>query len=264
MRLATSANFLLLMCLGSYSLHSQAISNIEKERTAKSAEGWNGNVRFKFSGKDGNNEETEWGIGSHISWNNKQFKWLNWYSRDYERNNGYRSDDKTFLHTRLIHNHQQTIASEYFLQYEQAPFAGLKRRLLQGVGMRWHSWHRANNEDKQSSGDSFQGLGVFNEQVREVDLGSTQVEQRYRGNLYSHWLYQHSGERAISTSATLYIQPDLANIDDVKALLQAQVSIPISDQLHLQWKWQSNWDSRPPSGISKEVHETKMQLKYAF
>lgn len=243
---------------------SNAITNIEKERTAKSEEGWNGNVRLKFNGKDGNNEETEWGIGSHIRWNNSQLKWLNWYSRDYERNNGKRSNDETFLHTRLIHNHKRVLASEYFLQYEQSPFAGLKRRLLQGIGLRWHSWSKPKTESKASSGDSFQGIGIFNEQVREVDLGATQVEQRYRGNFYSHWLYQHSGDKAISASATLYIQPDLADFDDMKAMLQAQVSVPISEKLHLQWKWQSNWDTSPPSGVSKEVHETRMQLKYSF
>lgn len=264
MKFAYSAHLLLLLFLTTVPFQSHAITNIEKERTSKAEEGWNGNVRFKFSGKDGNNEETDWGIGSHIRWNNTEFKWLNWYSRDYQRNNGYRSDDETFLHSRLIHNHQQTLASEYFLQYQQAPFSGVKRRLLQGVGLRWNSWDKKNTGTKQSSGEGFQGIGLFNEQVREVDLGSTQTEQLYRANFYSHWLYQHSGERAISTSATLYIQPDLADSDDIKALLQAQISIPINEQLHLQWKWQSNWDSRPPSGVSKEVHETKMQLKYAF
>jgi putative salt-induced outer membrane protein YdiY len=251
----------ILMLLPSF---SYAITNIEKERTSKAEAGWNGNLRFKFSGKDGNNEQTEWGIGSHIRWSNSAYKWLNWYSRDYERNNGYRTDDETFLHTRLIQNHQQTIATEYFIQYEQAPFAGLKRRLLLGTGIRWHNWSKINTGNQQSSGDSFQGLGIFNEQIREVDLGSTQIEQRYRGNVYSHWLYQAAGERAISTSATLYLQPDLADSDDVKVLLQAQLTLPITEQLHLQWKWQSNWDSRPPSGVSKEVHETKMQLKYSF
>ncbi len=248
----------------SISLSSQAITNIEKERTSKADQGWNGHIRLKFSGKDGNNEETEWGLGGHIRWSNEALQWLNWYSRDYERNNGYRSDDDTFLHSRLIHNHQAIIASEYFIQYEQDPFAGLKRRLLQGAGIRFHSWHKAKNSTHQSSGDSFQGIGIFNEQVREVDLGSTQVEQRYRANFYSHWLFQGSGDTAISSSATLYIQPDLADSEDIKALLQAQLSVPLTNQLHLQWKWQSNWDSRPPSGVSKEVHETKMQFKYSF
>mgnify|MGYP005988196269 CR=1 FL=1 len=264
MRLTTPSHILLLISLGLLPLTSQAISNIEKERTAQDEAGWNGHVRFSFSGKAGNNEEAELGLGSHIRWSNPQFKWLNWFNRDYERNNGYRTDDETFFHTRLIHKHQQTIAQEYFLQYEQAPFAGVKYRALQGIGLRWHSWHKANNGDKQSSGDSYQGLGVFNEQVRELDLGRIRADQLYRANLYSHWLYQFSGERAISTSATLYLQPNLADTDDVKALLQAQISLPISEQLHLQWKWQSNWDSRPPSEISKEVHETQVYLKYAF
>ncbi len=247
-----------------FPIFSHAITNIEKERTQKIEAGWNGHVHFKFSGKDGNNEETDWGIGSHIRWNNQDYKWLNWYSRDYERNNGYRTDDQTFLHTRLIQNHQQTLAAEYFLQYQQSPFAGLKRRLLIGSGLRWHNLHIANTDGNSLSADGFQGIGVFQEQVREVDLGTTQVEQRYRANLYSHWLYQAAGERAISTSATLYLQPDINNSDDVKALFQAQLTLPISEQLHLQWKWQSNWDSRPPSGVSREVHETKMQLKYSF
>lgn len=264
MQPAVIFKLLLSFCIFSFPLSNHAITNIEKERTSKNDQGIKGHVKLKFSGKDGNNEETEWGLGGHLRWSHATFQWLNWYSRDYERNNGYRSDDETFLHSRVIHNHRSTIASEYFIQYEQDPFAGLKRRLLQGIGLRFHSWHKANNSNQESSGDSFQGLGIFNEQVREVDLGSTQVEQRYRANFYSHWLYQGRGERAISSSATVYIQPDLAEREDVKALLQAQLTVPITDQLHLQWKWQSNWDSRPPSGVSKEVHETKMQFKYSF
>ena len=164
----------------------------------------------------------------------------------------------------MIHNHRKVIASEYFLQYEQDPFSGLKRRFLQGAGLRWHSWHKPNIDNKQSSGDSFQGLGVFNEQVREVDLGRTETDQLYRANIYSHWLYQNSGERPLSTSITLYVQPNLADTDDIKALLQGQVSLPINKKLHFQWKWQSNWDSRPPSDKAKRVHETVMELKYIF
>jgi putative salt-induced outer membrane protein YdiY len=264
MRRHSLVNILLITSMSFLSCQSFAITNIEKERTAKSEDGWNGHVRLKFNGKSGNNEETELGVGSHIRWNNQPLKWLNWYSRDYQRNNGALSNDETFFHTRLIHNHQQVISTEYFLQYEEAPFSGIKRRALQGMGMRWRNWFKPQNELKQSSGESYQGIGIFNEQVREVDLGETQVEQRFRANLYSHWLYQHSGERAFSTSVTLYVQPDLAAFNDVKALLQAQASIPLSEQLHFQWKLQSNWDSRPPSEVSKEVHETTMQLKYSF
>jgi putative salt-induced outer membrane protein YdiY len=264
MRKHSLVNIFLISSISFFSCQSLAITNIEKERTAKSEEGWNGHVRLKFNGKSGNNDETDLGIGSHIRWNNETIKWLNWYSRDYQRNNGITSNDQTFFHTRVIHNHQQVIATEYFLQYEQAPFSGIKRRALEGLGIRFRSWFKPQTDQKLSSGESYQGIGVFNEQVREVDLGSTQVEQRFRGNLYSHWLYQHSGERAASTSVTVYIQPDLANVHDVKALLQAQVSLPINEQLHLQWKLQSNWDSLPPSGVTREVHETNVQLKYSF
>jgi hypothetical protein len=87
-------------------------------------------VRLKFNGKSGNNEKTELGIGSHILWNNQPLKWLTWYSRDCQRNNDALSNGETFFHTRLIHNHQQVISTEYFLQYEETPFSGIKRRAL--------------------------------------------------------------------------------------------------------------------------------------
>lgn len=264
MRHHTLINVCLIASLGLMSSQTFAITNIEKERTAQSEDGWNGHIHLKLNGKSGNNDEAELGIGSHARWNNQTLKWLNWYSRDYERNNGVLSNDETFFHTRLIHNHQKIIATEYFLQYEQAPFDGIKRRALEGIGLRWRNWFKPQGDTHQSSGESYQGLGIFNEQVREVDAGRTQTEQLVRANLYSHWLYQNAGENAVSTSATLYIQPDLADTDDVKALLQAQVSVPISDKLHLQWKLQSNWDSRPPSEAAKETHETTMQLKYKF
>ena len=264
MRRHTLVNFLFAASLVGITTQSFAITNIEKERTAQSEDGWNGHIRLKLDGKKGNNEEAELGLGSHIRWNNQKFKWLNWYSRDYERNNGILTNDETFFHSRLIQNHKQVIATEYFIQYEEVPFSGLKRRALQGIGLRWRNWYKPQTDQKHSSGESYQGLGIFNEQVREVDLGHTQVEQNYRANLYSHWLYQHSGEKAVSTSATLYIQPNIADTEDVKALLQAQVSVPISMQLHLQWKLQSTWDSRPPSEASDVTHETTMQLKYSF
>jgi len=257
-------NILLIALLCFLPCQSYAITNIEKERTAKLESGWNGHIHLKFNSKSGNNDKTDLGIGSHIRWNNDPFKWLNWYSRNYQRNNGITSNDETFFHTRLIHNHQQIIATEYFLQYEDAPFSGIKRRALEGLGLRLRSWFKPQTELNHSSGESYQGIGIFSEQIREVDLGKTQTEQHFRANLYSNWLYQHSGERAISTSITLYVQPNLADSEDVKALLQAQLSLPINEQLHLQWKLQSNWDSRPPSGVSKEVHETNVQLKYSF
>lgn len=264
MRLLPKLGSFLLFSVALIAQPAYAISNIEKERTSKNDQGWNGYLKLKFEGKDGNNEETELGFGAHARWNNDKISWLSWYNREYDRYNDKTTDDDTFAHTRLIHNHKEVIASEYFLQYEKDPFSGLKRRFLQGIGLRWHSWNKPNIGEQQSSGDSFQGFGIFNEQIREVDLGSTQTEQVYRANIYSHWLYQHSGKRPISTSVTIYIQPNLADTDDVKSLLQAQVSLPISKKFHFQWKLQSNWDTRPPSNKAEKTYETIMELKYVF
>lgn len=256
--------FLIVLCLGSFSPSSLAISNIEKSRITSAEEGWNGKVQLELAGESGKSEERELGLGSHIRWTNEDFEWLNWYSRTRESEDGETTDDETYLHTRLIHNHRSTLADEYFIQYEHAPFDGLKRRFLQGAGLRWHSWNQPKTSDLQSSGHAYQGIGVFHEQVREVDLGETLVEKNYRANLYSHWIYQYSGERAISTSATLYLQPNLADSDDIKALFQALLTLPITENLHLQWQWQSKWDSRPPSETAKRVHETTMVVEYSF
>lgn len=261
---ATPHPFTLIVLMCMLSQQSQAITNIEKARITKAEDGWNGNVQLSLSGESGNSEKREIEIGSHIRWTNQNFEWLNWYSRLREEQDGIITDNETYLHTRLIHNHKKALADEYFIQYENAPFDGLKRRLLVGAGLRWHNWNNPKISDETSSGHGYQGFGVFQEKIREIDFDVTSVEKNYRANLYSHWIYQHSGVNAVSTSATLYIQPNVADMDDVKALLQAQLTLPITEKVNLQWQWQSKWDSRPPSGISKKVHEANMQITYSF
>lgn len=256
--------FTFFLLLSLCTQHSLAITNIEKARVTKAEDGWNSNVQLNLSGESGNNEKREIEIGSHIRWTNQDFEWLNWFNRLREEKDNVIIDNETYLHSRLIHNHKKVLADEYFTQYEHSPFNGLKRRLLLGTGLRWHNWNNPKTSNKEASGHGYQGLGIFQEQVREIDFGETLTERNYRANLYSHWIYQHSGENAISTSVTLYIQPNLADIDDIKSLLQAQLTLPITEKFGLQWQFQSKWDTRPPSESSKKIHNVSMLLTYSF
>lgn len=230
---------------------SYAITNIEERRLTEHDSGWQRIIELGFNGESGNNKKRQWNNAVNASWQNDDIRFFSWASYQYGSSNDIKTDDNAFFHNRLVFNHRRVWAQEVYTQYQSDPFAALERRLLFGAGLRYQ--HRF-------SETSFinQGIGVFHEEVREREQ-KINIEQQTRLSLYTFKTWNSGTYRLQST---LYLQPVINDMDDVKAIWQWALVMPLGPRTEWRWQWQSNWDSKPPANTVKDNHKT--QFKWAF
>lgn len=232
---------------------AQAITNIEERRLKDQDDGWQRIVELGFNGESGNNRKRQLNNALNISWQNEDIRFFTWASYQYGTSNGNKTDDNSFLHNRVVFNHRRVWAQEIYLQYQSDPFAALERRILLGSGVRYQ--HRF-------SDTSFinQGIGIFHEEMREREDTLT-ISQKTRLSLYTFKMWNPGTYRVQST---LYVQPAFDDIEDVKAIWQWALVVPLGQRTEWRWQWQSSWDSKPPANTFKENHKTQFRLAIRF
>lgn len=246
--------FTLLAAFSLLSFTAQAITNVEEKRAADDQLGWSGKAEVGFDAESGNNEKRKWNLGLNGNWQNDNKRFFTWGSRSYESSNGERTDDDTFIHSRLVLNRREIWSEEFYAQYERDPFAALAHRALIGAGMRYqHAF------DEQTR--LYQGLGFFHEEVRERVLDEDNSSQLTRLSLYTHiqWRLAYS-----KLQSTLYFQPSVDEPSDQRALWQLALTLPLGTHTDIKWQWQSRWDTRPPEGTEYHNHQTQLKLVVRF
>ncbi|AHK17299.1 MAG: DUF481 domain-containing protein [Thalassolituus sp.] len=233
---------------------AHAITDIEEKRRNGESQGWQNKIEAGFDMESGNNEKRAGSVALNSSWQGQEYRFFSWASRDYESFNGDRTDDNTFAHARMVRNFRERWAQEAFLQYERDPFASLQHRYLAGGGVRFQ--HKFNDK-----GLINQGLGLFHEQVEETGTDGTATHELTRVNLYTHfeWAFSHS-----HFQTTVYVQPSVDDVDDVRSLVRATLTMPVSQQVDFKWQWQSRWDTMPPEGSEYHNHQTQLKLSVRF
>lgn len=235
-------------------LHAQAITNIEEKRRSQDSDGWLNSAALGFDAQSGNSDKRKWNLGLNTSWQKDVHRAFGWYTRTYESVNGQRTSDYSFAHLRYVHDFQAAFGQETFLQYERDPFAALRFRFLAGAGVRFqHTWQ----EDQLVR----QGVGLFHEDIKESEDSEESRAQLTRLNLYTH------GETPLGMShilGTIYLQPSIDDVDDVRALGRFTVRLPVSKNTDLNWQWQTRWDSRPPQGVEALNHQTSLAVAVRF
>ncbi len=247
----TLLRYLLLLSLSTPVL---AITNIEERRSASDQSGFSGRTELGLDAQAGNNDKRKWSAALNINWQGERHRMFAWGNRLYESSNGRRTDDDTFVHSRLVLNYRDRWAEEMFVQYERDPFAALSARSLAGAGLRYQQHI---NEQLRW----FQGSGLFYERVSEEEPDGVQTHQFARLNLYTHLQWQLP-EATLQT--TLYFQPRANDLADQRALWQFAISLPLGDRTELKWQWQSRLDTRPPADTEKENHQTQVKLAIRF
>jgi putative salt-induced outer membrane protein YdiY len=231
-----------------------AITNVEEKRAVDEKPGWHSKAEVGFDAESGNNEKRKWRVGLNTSWQNETDRFFAWGNRAYGSSNGARTDDDTFFHARFVHNHMASWSQEGFAQFERDPFAALLHRMLIGAGVRYQ-------QSFAQESRWFQGAGIFHEQLQERAEGSEYSNQLTRLNLYSH-LQWRLNPSMIQT--TIYVQPSVDDTDDVRALWQLAITLPVASQTDLKWQWQSRWDTKPPEGTEYHNHQTHLTLAFRF
>ena len=214
-----------------------AISNIESERPGLPEEGWSGHVEIGLDGETGNSREETYTGAAKVTFRKSNDIALGIIEREYGTTRDIKDTDESFVHGRWIHVLDSRWAVEGFVQWEEDEFANLISRSLLGGGGRYVVVQDENVFDWSV------GLGAFRER-EELDL-DTYKETNWTWRVNTFTVYKHRLNEQIVISATAYYQPSTDDFGDFRTLLDAALSVRITDQLDLKVHYKVQHDSKP-------------------
>jgi len=234
---------------------ANAITNIEKQRIKNQEHGLQGAALANIKTNRGRSLKNHISAEGQIHYLMENSRWLNWISGEQGEVNDVTTDESRFIHSRYIMNTSNTWQPEIFGQWQKDSFAALNHRALAGAGFRIALTKQSHKTVQWS-----QGLGAFHEWLNEAN----EEQENTRLNLYNHLIYQPNGKDKFSLSSTIYYQPNIEDNEDYQAIWQWQFNQPISKRFSIIFSWKSEWDSRPPTGISKSNHASATRIKFSF
>jgi len=238
--------FKLLQALALLLLSAQvcAISNIESERPSLPDEGWTGHVELGIDGKTGNKREETYSGAAKLTNRQGNNIYLGIVEREYGTTRDIKDTDDSFLHGRWIHILSDKWAAEGFAQWEEDEFDNLVSRSLVGGGGRYV----IAADDKIFS--LAVGFGGFRE--REVlDLG-TYEDKTWLWRVNTFAVYKHRLNDQIVISATAYYQPSTDDFGDFRTLMDAALSVKLTDTLDLKVHYKVTHDSEPAKNLDAD------------
>ncbi|MBT1451471.1 DUF481 domain-containing protein [Glaciecola sp. XM2] len=231
--------------------------------------GFSGQAGLSLTGERGNKDEQEYNINGILryGWDKSALMLLSDYN--YTKTNDERNEDDLYVHLRYIQNDyfKQNVDAEVFVQYQYDDFADLSNRRLFGAGMRWRfaesSGEQTNDDGTQSNAyETIFGAGAFYE---EEDAQSNGLQETtVRANLYGRFLFTSNSEHEFSVYSTIYVQPSVEQLDDVRSLLVGGIEFPIAESLALSLEAEVRYDSEPFEGVENTNVEYGVRISYSF
>jgi len=250
-----------LLCLLAMPAH--AIVNIENIRAEEPKDGISSQVNLGINGDRGNTDKISATAAAKINWRQQLRSSFLVYSQEYGKSNDIKDTDKSFLHLRYIKEYTDVTATEVFTQYQDDQFKRLSSRVLLGAGLRF-VLTQSKQEKKQST--NILGLGAFRSEERYNDavIADERTENAWRANFY--WVYKIRLNAQLNLANTIYLQPDVSEIDDVRLFDQFALEIKMTEKLSLRLNLDISHDSEPPvlSAQSDALDKTDVSYSTSF
>jgi hypothetical protein len=225
-----------------------------------SKQGVSGSFRFGFNGQSGNKDKEEYSIDSLNRYRDGDNLFVFIGDYNYSETNSRRDEDELLLHGRWVAFDQfsDSVDSELFVQYEFDDFADLSSRELVGGNVRW----RNESISSEISSHSLFGIGAFHE-IEQSERSNIR-EENNRLNLYTRFVYEKKGDHPYTFLLSTYLQPNLSDEKDLRALGLASINFPILPSVSIAFQVEINHNSTPFSDVEKTDIDYGMVFKYTF
>jgi len=220
--------------------------------------GLSGGVKGSFTTKRGNTVSDEYSAGVRIQYDNNS-SYVVWsdLSLSYAKASGVTNTNKTFAHIRYIHVLpflKKSLNWESFVQSQTDKFTKIQKRLLAGLGLRYHS-------DLKAYGNIYFGVGTFAEHIKYT-TNVDPSEDNVRLNIYI--AYKNQLTENVRLSYVGYYQPRVDIFSDAIFSNSAELRVKIYKQLSINFELTYNQDTKPAVGVEKYDFFQKTSFVYDF
>jgi len=161
----------------------------------------------------------------------------------YGEEDGETFRDRSFLHLRYTYRVLPWLVPETFTQFEENGFTLLQLRILYGLGVRFRY---VDTERFKLFQGTTPMLEYENLNGRRVTVHPATVQTVRWSNYLNLRLRLTDNTYLIQT---VYVQPRLDEINDVRVLDEATLAVQITKSVALQVGFNLTYDSRPPDGV---------------
>jgi len=218
--------------------------------------GLSGSVKGSFITKRGNTDSDEYSAGSRVQYDNAD-TYVVWgdIAFSYAKASGETNTNKTYVHVRYIHTlYKKNVNWEAFVQSQTDKFTKIQKRLLAGIGLRYHT-------SMQNYGNVYLGFGGFAEHIdytTQIDAN----EDNTRLNIYI--AYKNQFTTNVKFSYIGYYQPRVDIFSDYILSNSAELKVKIYKKLSINFEVTYNRDTDPAVGVQKYDFAQKTSFVYDF
>jgi putative salt-induced outer membrane protein YdiY len=171
---------------------------------------------------------------------------------------GERFRDRTFGHLRYNYRLRSWLVAEAFTQLERDGFARLQLRSLAGAGL------RVQYVDTKVL-KIFQGTTPMYEYETLTDDDAGRSPATTSTVRWSNYLNARLRiTESVQFSGTVYVQPRVDEVDDVRVLHQAALGVDVTEHVRLTAELDLRYDSRPPDTVESLDLALRNGLKVSF
>ena len=224
-------------------LTAMAIVNMDGLHFDNKEDMFTADLDLTVSGSSGNSNTTKAALNAQFSWIAEKSINLAILGYQYGESNNDRSENKSFIHYRYIHQLTNVIDWELFAQWEQNEFTRLSYRRLLGLGVRF-------SVAKSEKQRAFLGVGGFYSKEKiafTTGLTDDGVEEFTRASFY--FLSKYKISPTVHFSNALYYQPRVNLFSDYRALLESKFDFKINNSLSFRISLDVEYDSQPSQTI---------------
>jgi hypothetical protein len=222
---------------------AQTIVNVERLQPGD-ARGWHGSIGGSFKVTGGNEDVLDIKTGFSVG-HRWDAHWLRLFTGvDYRSREGTRTTDNRFAHLRYTYVLSESWQTFHFTQLQQNQALLLRERVLLGSGVR-----RTLYRSPRSSFDLGTGAMYERELLDAERIGPDDVVQARAWRMANMAVASRQFRDNLRFVGVAYLQPDLADLADYRALADASLLVGLGPMVDLTLRFEWRHDSRPPSTI---------------
>ncbi len=244
-----------LIVLMMFLLNAQAVITIAPVDIGKQP-GLSGGIKGSFSTIRGNTDTDGYSAGLRMVYDNNS-SYVAWsdIAFNYAKASGELNTQNTYAHLRYIHTlYKKDVNWEAFIQSQTNKFTKIEKRLLAGLGLRYHT-------QMQDYGNIYVGFGAFSEYIKYT-TSVDPSEHNLRLNMYI--AYKNRFIKNVRFSYIGYYQPRADIFSDAIASNAAELRVTIYKQLSINFELTYNQDTKPAIGVKKYDFSQKTSFVYDF
>lgn len=216
--------------------------------------GYSGEIAGTFARASGNSATVSNDLSTVLHYDTDTVLTTVLINYTYGTSKGETYADKQFIHLRSVYplKEDESLANEYFMQYNRNLFTHLNERELIGAGIR----------KKITLGDEnriYFGAGA---------MGVSEHEKNLNTEMFASWSFYVNNvmkfEDQKKLVSAIYIQPRIADINDFRSIGSIALDIPLILQVGLRFSINAEHDSRPAPGVKSTDIWTNLEFKYSF